>query len=96
MTKWNDEYMIKIYHQAGFNENEYPLNLIGLLMFLRIKGIDIVIQKSHNFYFWTGANIKNSTLTDMFSEDFTEYKTFDDAINSAIIESFCYLHALKN
>ena len=91
-TKYNDTYMLNIYKELGYDENEYPLTQLGLIMFLANIGIDIYVWKPRysNDYIWCGVEKGFNGDRDIFSQDLTEYKEFDDAVNAAIIESACY------
>lgn len=68
---------------------KYPNTLVGILAFLRTCGIDIFITTEDGNWTWVGADLTNET--NIFSEDFTEYDTFDDALEAALVESICYL-----
>lgn len=89
--KWNDFYMLDIYKELKYDQNEYPLTPLGIVMFLQQKyHIHICIWKVNDeYYTWAGATIDIDDVN-VFSEDFNEYKTFDDAVNAAIMECACY------
>ena len=90
IVKWNDPYMLNIYDEMGFKESGYPLTTLGIVLFLqRFYHVHISIWKTNGYYNWAGAIIEHD-MNDVFSEDFTEYKEFDDAVNAAIVESACY------
>ena len=86
--KWNSDYMVSIYHQVGWDEEEFPFTLLGLYCFLEGKGLFIDVYKRNEKFMWDGGCIDDM---DQYSEDFTEYDTYDDAMEAAIVESACYL-----
>jgi hypothetical protein len=90
--KYNDTYMLNIYKELGYDESVYPLTPLGLIMFLANIGIDVYIWKPRysNDYIWCGVEKGLDGTRDIFSQDLSEYKEFDDAVNVAIIESACY------
>lgn len=90
--KYNDTYMLNIYKELGYNEDEYPFTPLGLIMFLANNGIDVYVWKPRysKDYIWCGVEKGFDGTRDIFSQDLTEYKTFDDAVNAAIVESACY------
>lgn len=98
--KYNDTYMLNIYKELGYDESVYPLTPLGLIMFLANIGIDVYIWKPRysNDYIWCGVEKGLDGTRDIFSQDLSEYKEFDDAVNVAIIESACYasLNLKKN
>lgn len=94
--KYTDEYIVNILKEIGWEERNYPLTDMGIYMFLRSKGINILIYHpvfDINQEYWVWSGVKEDY--DLFSEDFSEYKEFNDAVNAAFCESICYLSLEK-
>ena len=94
--KYTDEYIVKILKEIGWNETDYPLTDMGIYMFLRSNGVDIIIDhpiSDVNKKYWIWYGVKDHW--DNFSEDFTEYEEFNDVMNAAFCESICYLSLEK-
>ena len=90
-VRWDSDYMIRIYKELGWNEEEYPLTQMGIYCFLETHFITIMIFKDGDKFKWGGTHIGDDCKVYQFSEDLTEYETFDDVINAALMESACYL-----
>lgn len=96
--KWNDEYIVNILkNELEYNENDFPFTQLGIIMFLAHKGIDLYVWKPRycDDYIWCGVEKCFDETRDIFSQDLTEYKVFDDTVNAAIVEGVCYLSLLK-
>ena len=88
----NSEYIKDIvFNKCQWND-KYPYNDVGILMFLQEHGIYLNIISIDNGYIWGGYD---KTFDGVFSADYNEYKTFNDALNSALIEGICYLSLKK-
>lgn len=88
----NSEYIKDIILNKCPWDNKYPYNEVGILMWLSEYKIYISIYPVNDRYIWIG---EDRTHNDIFSVDYNEYQTFNDVLNSALIESVCYL-SLKN
>lgn len=88
---WNSDFMFEIYHNLWYDENVYPPTQVGIIMFLKhCFDVDFDVYKSDDSYTWTSSVII-SKKKHVIDYDLTEYKTFDDALNSAIVETVCFL-----
>ena len=89
--KWNTDFMISVFDRLGLNQTIYPFTFLGVYCFLEEKHISIRILKEDNNFLWTGCYVDEELDIDYFSEDFTHYTSFEDAMEAAIVESACYL-----
>ena len=87
--KWNSSYMKGIYQKLGFDINKHPLTLFELKNFLKSKKIKILISNVDGKFTWYGCDLIEDNV---FSEDFTVYTSSNDALETAVMESACYLN----
>lgn len=88
------EYNKSLYEKTGFFESGYPLTQMGLYFFLtNIKHIKLYITRldSNNKWIYAAAYIDINGNQNTFTEDLNEYDSFNEMINSAIIECFAFL-----
>lgn len=93
MMDISSEFFQNVLDKVGFDKNIYPMNYYGLLGFLATKWIFIIPYKEDEVtgWQWVGFEIDNENNKIGFSEDFTSYYTYEDMLNAAITESYCYL-----
>lgn len=85
----NSEYIKDIVFNKCPWDNKYPYNEIGILFWLDTNSINIKIMPINDkCYIWIGYDKSND---DIFTADYNEYETFDDALNCALVECICYL-----
>ena len=88
---WDCEFMFDIYRSLWYDESVYPSTQVGIIMFLKhCFDVDFDVYKSDDSYIWV-SSIIISKKKHVIDHDLTEYKTFDDAMNAAIVETVCYL-----
>ena len=92
---WDSDYMVSIYLALGWNESKYSLTPMGIYGFLESKEIIIHVSEVNDKFIWCGIYLGGEEY-DEFSEDLTEYDTFDDVMEAAIVESACYLKNRKD
>lgn len=86
---FNDAHFNLILDKIGFNNKFYPKTQAGLILYLQECGIRIAVFPDVNGKFMYVAI--DDSLHDIFTEDWTHYDSFDDALNAGIIESCAYL-----
>ena len=93
MFSINSEFFDNILNSVGFFDSKYPKTIPGLIGFLASKWIYIVplFDDDTKGWQWFGFEINNDNEKIGFSEDFTDYKSYDEVIEAAIMESYCYL-----
>lgn len=91
---YNDDFFKNILTDVGFFESKYSLNELGLYMFLLNNNINLFFDYSENGFTYHGIDCNDEY--NVFTQDFNEYKTFDDVVNVALVEAYCYLSMNKN
>lgn len=86
----NDEYFEKVLTEVGFykEDNPFPKSQFGLISFLFSKNIKLVPFKCNKGWQYNGMDMD---YNDDFTEDLMYYESFDECVNTGIIECFCYL-----
>lgn len=89
------DYNKSLYEKVGFFKTNYPLTQMGLYQFLiKEKNIDILFTSLINNK-WIYQAIDKNDNDNPFTEDFTEYDSFNTMMNNAILECFAYLSLQK-
>lgn len=85
-SEWFDD----VLRDVGFfnDDNPYPKTQYGMINFLELKNIRIRHYKQDDGWVYVGIDF---TDDDDFTQDYNCYKTFDECVNTSIIECMCYL-----
>jgi hypothetical protein len=86
----NSNWFETILDEVGFfkENNPYPKTQYGLILFLFRNNIEIFTFKNNEGWQYAAKDI---TEDDMFTQDLNYYCDFDECVNTAIVESICYL-----
>lgn len=85
----NDQYFESILKDIGFYDFNYPKTYLGLTHFLNAFRIQLIVYEVADNQ-WNYAGVDRET-DNHFTQDLTNYKSFEECVENGIIECCAYL-----